>query len=191
MEPRRLLRPLDYLRIVHPDKRRYDVVVPAFAAALLTLLCFLLLAPNRILGREGLITVFTQLLQILSGFYIASLAAIATFNRPSMDEEMLGETPTLVGLTHPAAGPEKMTRRQFLSFLFGYLAFLSIALYLVGALANLVLPGLGVSLGFELHDLLGTWVRWAAVYLYLFAVANLLVTTMLGLYYMTDRIHRN
>ncbi len=61
------------------------------------------------------------LLQVLIGFFVASLAAVATFQRPGMDENMRGKAPTLQG--------KGVTRRQYLCYMFGYLAFMSIAVY--------------------------------------------------------------
>ena len=34
------------------------------------------------------------------------------------------------------------------------------------------------------------FLKWVVVAVYIFLTSNMLVTTLLGLYYMTDRIHR-
>ncbi|EKF9782201.1 hypothetical protein RV096_003428, partial [Vibrio cholerae] len=72
-------------------------------------------------GKSGLVQLVNGLLQVLIGFFVASLAAVATFQRPGMDENMRGKAPTLQG--------KGVTRRQYLCYMFGYLAFMSIAVY--------------------------------------------------------------
>jgi hypothetical protein len=78
------------------------------------------------------------LLQILPGFYIASLAAIATFNKGNMDQYMPEPTPTVNVRVRGHSLPIRLTRRRMLSLLFGYLSFLSLLLFLLIILANSV-----------------------------------------------------
>lgn len=185
---KRLLRPLDYLRIQHDDKGRYDWFYPYIAAGTFTALLAFLPGELKIVGPDGLLSIFTGILQILVGFYIASLAAVATFNRPAMDDPMQGDPPTLRDWRRGELIQRDLTRRQFLSMMFGYLAFASIGLYFVGAFTNLLAPQLAAAITFP------WWLEWTARWLgllvYLFAAANLVVTTLLGLFYMSDRIHR-
>lgn len=187
---KRLLRPLAYLRIRHDDKYRYDWYLPLVAALLLLIVLIITPGDLKFLGAEGLVSIFTGLLQILVGFYIASLAAVATFDRPSMDEKMQGDPPTLKDRRRNEIIQRDLTRRQFLSMLFGYLAFVSIVLYFVGALANLLIPQAIASGAITLPFWLGWALQWLGLLVFLFVAANLLVTTMLGLFYMSDRIHR-
>lgn len=88
-------------------------------------------APVRpdIFGDHGIVQGVNGLLQILTGFYIASLAAVATFNKQSMDEVMPGEPP----IVDVRGGKiEQLTRRRFVCSMFGYLAFISLFVYLIG-----------------------------------------------------------
>jgi hypothetical protein len=172
--------------IKHPQKWAYDVIIPLLFTIAATTLYWYLPLPPRLLGVGGLVTAFTALLQILTGFYIASLAAVATFSAPGMNEFMKGDPPKLYVWRSPDNPDGKLTRRQFLSYLFGYLALLSIVLYFAGAVAADIEANLRAMTPSFAYPAVKSVVSW----FYLFASFNLLSTTFLGLYYMTERIHR-
>ena len=182
----RLLKPLDYLRIYHSQKRKYDFLLPMIIATLTTIALYMLPSSVKITGNDGLLAIFTGLLQILTGFYIASLAAVSTFEREGMDQVMLGDPPTLRKSEQGRVEIEQLTRRRFLSLMFGYLSLLSFFLYFLGAFADLLDP--------NLHALIPAVVfpvfKWCSLFIYLFFSSNLMVATLLGLYYMTEKIHK-
>jgi hypothetical protein len=182
-----LLRPLDYLRIEHPSKRLYDFVLPLILSVLFTGLLLVLPVQIEVLGSNGLVSIFTSLLQILIGFYIASLAAVATFDREIMDSVMVGHPPILKKTVKGEIEEEQLTRRRFLSLMFGYLSLLSFFLYFFGAFVNLLEPSL-LSLT-SVKTL--PYLKWGFVFIFLFLASNLFITTLLSLYYMADRIHRD
>lgn len=183
-----LIRPLDYLRIRHPRKRNYDGWLPLSLTVGSIVVLFFLPVPIRIFGNGGLLDILAGLLQVLIGFYIAALAAVATFDRPGMDQPMAGDSPELWVTRHGVTESQKLTRRRFLSLMFGYLALLSFLLYGVSAFGNLFEPNIHALIPYESKGFI--FARWGFLSIFLFLAFNLLVTTMLGLYYMTDRIHR-
>lgn len=185
----RLLRPLDYIRIKHPLKVFYDFYFPLIAASLLTASFAFLPVQPKITGDGGLIKIITDILQILSGFYIASLAAIATFNKDGMDDLMEGDPPTLKIVYRGKEMTDELTRRRFLCLLFGYLSLLSLFLYFLGAVSSLLAANFKYLLGHQLWWMVKA--KWFFVWMYLFLTSNLIVTTLLGLFYMVDRIHRD
>ncbi|MBB4258035.1 hypothetical protein [Bradyrhizobium sp. CIR3A] len=81
---------------------------------------------------------------------------------------------------------ENLSRRRFLSFLFGYMAFLTLVLYVVGYVYL-------ITDKYWLSEVAPNWrptifrIFWCV---YVLALANLLSNTLLGLFYLTDRIHR-
>jgi hypothetical protein len=182
----RLLKPLDYLSIQHQSKLKYDLVIPLVICGISSVVFYVVPIRPPIFGQNGLVALVNSLLQVLAGFFIASLAAVATFNKEGMDATMPGDPPTLKVVEKGRTKIIDLSRRRFLSLMFGYLAFLSLFLYTVGGLINLFANSVRPSLT-------ATWI-WAldAIFLipYLFALSNLLVTTLLGLFYMSDRIHR-
>lgn len=184
----KLLRPFDYLRIKHEIKDRYDFIYPGVISFILTLLFFYMPVTPQIFGQDGLITNVVSTIQILTGFYIASLAAIATFNKDGLDDIMRGTPPTLTATKQGQTIKVPLTRRKFLCLLFGYLALLSIFINLISIAAKLAYPSLlYLRLGSDYYLL----VKVLFIFAYFFILSNLFVTTLLGLYYMSDRIHRN
>ncbi|HII3258226.1 TPA: hypothetical protein ACY3ID_005021, partial [Citrobacter amalonaticus] len=168
---RKILTPIDYIRIKHPEKRVFDIFIPLIVSVCITGFIFYLDRPIPIISKDGLISVINGILQILSGFYIASMAAVATFQKSGMDTVMDGSPPTLKG--------RDLTRRKFLTYLFGYLAFISIIMYLIGGGIQLLSPTLSHT----------QWIKIACVkiifvWIYLFIVANIICTTILGMYFM-------
>ncbi|PWK66950.1 hypothetical protein [Aminobacter sp. AP02] len=180
----RLLVPLKYLRIKHPEKIKFDLYFPiAFAIiAALPLLSekFLLDAMTSldILGRTS------DLLSILIGFFVASLAAVATFGNAEMDEPMTGDEP--VTLIDRAGKPDRLSRRRFLSYLFGYLALASIVTYALGFAFFAIQTYL-------VAEFAPKWSTTSFVFFWIFyavLLGNILSNALLGLFYLTDRIHR-
>lgn len=182
-----LLRPLSFLSIKHPELNGIRWIFPIFLSIISVIACILLPVKPCFFGDTGVIPSVTGLLQILTGFFIASLAAIATFDKPNMDEIMQGEPPTLTKKFDDTRIEEKLTRRRFLCYLFGYLSFLSLFLYFTGSLSPFISDNLKSITS-------GKWFsffRYTALSLYLLFVYQLLTVTLLGLYYMAHKIHSN
>ena len=180
----RLLVPLRYLRIQHPEKIKFDLYFPMVFAILISLplLSEKFVADAKssldILGRSS------DLLSILTGFFVAALAAVATFGNAEMDEPMTGEDP--VTLVDHAGNEDKLSRRRFLSYLFGYLALASIFTYVLGfAFYGIQTYLVGVlAPAWSTASLVTFWLVYSLL------LGNLLSNALLGLFYLTDRIHR-
>lgn len=181
-----LLTPVAYLRIRHPVKPWFDWYIPA--AISIAVFCAIFYAPEpvRIFGEGGLVFIVTDLIKMLIGFYIAALAAVATFSREGMDDELLGDPAILPVRRKGVPKDSRLTRRRFLSYLFGYLALAGLVLYFSGAATSLFGPNLALLQAAKW----GSALKWLFVFVYIFITANLLTTTLLGLHFLTDRIHR-
>ena len=173
----KLFKPLAYLEIRHKEKTWFDWIIPLLLSILLALIVTSLPKSVIILGKDGLISLVNGILQILSGFYIASMAAVATFQRDGMDKVMDGKAPTLKGI--------KLSRRQFLTYLFGYLAFMSIAVYFFGGFVQLAQNSISLY-----TSVMHAHVKAILLAMYFFVVFNILCTTVLGMHFMIDKIHR-
>ncbi|EJB8455014.1 hypothetical protein MW332_004868 [Vibrio parahaemolyticus] len=146
-----------------------------------TLFVFLLnLSPVNVafIGQNGLVQLVNGLLQILIGFFVASLAAVATFQRAGMDEVMRGKPPTL--------GDKFVTRRQYLCYMFGYLAFMSIAVYFSSGVLALTMDIWKKLFGYHFEQ-----IRQIGIFIYFVLVSNIIFTTLLALHFLTDRIVRD
>lgn len=181
-----LLRPFGYLTIRHPAKKKIDVRIPA----VMTLGILITLAFFRdevdVWGAGGLVTSIQSLVQGLPGFYIAALAAVATFGRKtSLDSVIPEPTPTIDTWYGSNKVPVELTRRRFLCLLFAHLTALSLALS-VGS-------SLGRSLAAPVKDLLPVWAAEPLFYVvcggYFFLVFQMLVVTLWGLTYLGDKMH--
>ena len=166
----KLCTPLRYLKIKHKEKTFFDLILPLIATICFLGVNHLLPSPLLFTGEKSVISIVNGILQMLSGFYIASLAAV-------IDEEMLN-APKLNGIP--------VTRRLFLTHLFGYLAIISILLYFVGGFVQISANNLHFLENFEYYD----YLSWIPQAVYIFGLFNLIFVTLLGLYFMIDRIHR-
>ncbi|MCB1509637.1 MAG: hypothetical protein KDJ36_01945 [Hyphomicrobiaceae bacterium] len=180
----KLLTPLSFLRLESADLFRYQWGIPGALTIASLIVYYILPTEPLLLGSEGLVARMNGLLGTLIGFYIAALAAVATFPNAKLDETMKGRAPKLAYQRGGENRVETLTRRRFLSVLFGYSAFLSIALYGFGILTFAIEPSIEQGL---LRRILS--VVWIASYA--FMLNSLTVVTLLGLSYLIERMHRD
>ena len=132
-----IIRPLAYLRIKHVSKVPLFVnwIVPAVLSAALLIASLFLPSGIAVFGDSGAVSRTLGFLQSLPGFYIAALAAVATFGNPDMLKLMPGTPPTMSVLYNDRPTIVQLTRRRFLSSMFAYLTALSIILTVVAIVA--------------------------------------------------------
>lgn len=123
----------DFLKIKYTNHNHVFVlyVIPALAGLAFVALSFYLRQQGIIIFTHERFGDIVTFLAVLPGFYIASLAAIATISKKSIDEYInQPNTPYLI--KHEKDRPEcyrqSLTRRLFLSLLFAYLASISLLL---------------------------------------------------------------
>jgi cation transporter-like permease len=139
----------------------------------------------RLFGAEGLVQLLLGFVQTLTGFYLAALAAMATFDSPSMDRPMPG-TPPVMQVKHNGELTEvDATRRRFLCSMFSYLTASSFAFTVVSIVIIATASGIKSLLNPDASLVL----RSALMLGYLFAVAQMTTITFWGLYYMGERVH--
>lgn len=184
-----LLRPIfGYLVIQHPTKRFVDWILPAGFAILATILVLPLKGTLNFFGPGGVVSLVLGYIQNLPGFYIAALAAIATFARSDIDTLMPGNPPPRI-LSEDNRGVVnliELTRRRFLSLLFSFLTiecifltFMSIAMISGSPAFLMILPSVAYPIAFGV-----------AVFVYFLVLFQLLIATLWGLYYLGERIHQ-
>ena len=183
---KQLFTPLAYLRIKHTVKPWFDWIAPLLVSVVGISVLYSLPKSIDIFGNNGLIFIITDLIKILVGFYIAALAAVATFQNEPMDRTFDGDQATLHVVRKGVDKTATLTRRQFLCYLFGYLAFMGVVIYFLGAIVTLLAANLRMLGGGMLFD----GAKAIFIFFYLFITANSLTTTLLGLHFLTDRIHR-
>lgn len=180
-----LVSPLSYLRIRHESKWIADWVYPVVLAAASTFLIFKFGKEGAISGKDGLLDKLLIASSVLPGFYIAALAAIATFNRPDIDEFMPEPTPRISVEIGGLDNEIRLTRRRFLSHLFAFLCWESLALMITCVFAGLV----GQEVVSKLVPLAAHLSTVAFAFVVLLVFWQMICATCLGLYYLGDRLH--
>ncbi len=177
----RLLAPLRYLQIRHPEKRRYDVIIPAVVGVAGWAIYMAIDPRPALFGDAGLLRFARDLLIMAVPFMIGALAAVSMgAPGPNLDRRPIGVELWLDN--------DALTMRQFLCFLLGYLSFLGLVV-----LIGVVTAGL-------LRDGVLTWTAAAPhVRLAVHAIGSLAlalslsflsVTVLWSLYFLTDVANR-
>lgn len=183
-----LLRPFAYLRIEHPSKWVVDWLIPLVMACITTgavvmMSCY---ASVPVFGDSGIVSKVLAFVQNLPGFYIAALAAIATFNRTDIDRHMPEPTPSIDIVVQGQSILIKLTRRRFLCTMFAFLTAESILLTVVAILGLVSTSAMVVLIPNAFHA--------SAKYLFLFGYLALfwqmIAASFWGLYYLGEKLHQ-
>ena len=176
-----LLAPLRYWLVRHPVKGLWDFLFPGMGAAVLTSTLMLWPAIPSPYAPTGFLGGLQNLYAILGGFFVAALTLLSTADSRALRQPLAGSPP-------PKFGRETvpLDRRRFLCLLFGYLAFSAFGLYALGFMATLLAPGAKEI--FTGH--LRTVASITFVLIYTFWLSHVFVSTLVGLYYFTDRLQR-
>lgn len=182
-----LFRPFSYLTINHPAKKVVDWRVPG----LLTLLAMGVLVIGRgsinVWGADGLVSILQGLVQGLPGFYIAALAAVATFGRQTALDSLIPEpTPTIETWYGGGKIEIGLTRRRFLCLLFAHLTAVSVCISVFASFGRAIAGPVQRSVGQGLLNI-GFYFGSAV---YVFFLFQMIVVTLWGLYYLSDKMHQ-
>ena len=181
-----LLRPLVYLTISDAGKAAIDWTIPFFLALATAGLYGALGQKPQLFMANGVLSQVSGLLQVLPGFYIAALAAIATFQRLDLDELLPPPTPKVDAYVRGEHTKLPLTRRRMLSLLFSYLSFLSIFLFIIVIAANFIAESIRAVVPVPYRPMMATTFLFAFSFLFW----NMVVVTLFGLYQLGDRLHQ-
>lgn len=175
-----LFRPWSYLTITPRlyQKNMTDWGIPFCLSCLSMLALWLFSDMSNIFVSDGIIVKTATFIQTLPGFYLAALSAVATFNKPDLDQYTQG-TPLRVDILLDGASANiRLTRRRFLCTMFAFLTLQSFIISMLG----LILP-LPSIVGYP------QWVGLFACFCFIFLVWQLIIVTLWGLYYLGERMH--
>ncbi|MFU5411271.1 hypothetical protein ACM7TK_18750 [Pseudomonas aeruginosa] len=183
-----LLRPFGYLAIRHRHKWKVDWLYPG-VLALITTGLILMGSPKKIVAPDGggLIQLVLSFVQGLPGFYIAALAAIATFGRPDIDEVLPAPTPKVVIRSRGVDNLVDLTRRRFLAMLFSFLTAESLLIIIFSLF--LVSHGAGLFSFYDFRLRGETFLAGSICFLYFLLFYQMIVSTFWGLYYLGYKLH--
>ncbi|MEZ8602348.1 MULTISPECIES: hypothetical protein [Vibrio] len=173
-----LTTPFSYLRIEHDEKYIYDWIIPLCMTIVSLSLMKFFIPLDEIVKAGGLIDQVTSFIGNLPGFFIAALAAVATFSRNDIDE-LIVDRPRIKVLYQGQLTMVDMTRRRFLCVLFSYLTAVSIFLVIITRFA----------LAVQLSEEYFVYASCVGVGLYTFVLWQMIIATVLGLYYLGERLH--
>lgn len=165
-------------------------------------------------GVSGLLDRVGTFASVLTGFYIAALVGVASLSPAIGDlDEIIVEGPIfapsfeyeidLEGREKKVETKEKLTRRQYVCSLFGYLAFVSLFLS-ISSIVAVVLSGIvNEETASKIQASIASWVGWDVNWIptiielcrailiigYALVISHIIATTCHGLYYYIDRIY--
>ena len=177
-----------FLRLQSPSIRLYKWWYPfgVWVVALIGFYGFLFCGCQFLtFDQKSIVSDMNTLMGILVGFYIAALAAVSSFPNDNLDQVMEGEVPTIATIRDGKTVSEKLTRRRFLSILFGYCAVLAVILYVLGVF----IAHLEVSVPTSAQTAISV-VEHLVWWVYIWIISSLLIVTLLGLHYLVERMHR-
>lgn len=184
-----LLRPLTgYLSVQHPTKRVVDWIIPCTLSLVASLALMYFREKINVYGSGGFVSLVLGYVQNLPGFYIAALAAIATFTRPEIDQIIPGrDTPKIKNIdSHGNVNLIELTRRRFLCLMFAFLTAECILLTLFSVIALNTAGPLRESLSNPAYLTLYFFASLG----YFLLFFQLMVTTFWGIYYLGEKIHQ-
>lgn len=183
---RNILGPFSYLRIEHDFKKQVDWWLPLFLT-IFTILLFLLVDRSKIINfinSGGVVERVLNFTQILPGFYIAALAAIATFQKNDIDQAMPSPAPKIILEIKGKKIESDLSRRRFLCSMFAFLTAESLVIIFI------CIFGLNILSLFD-YFLKGGCLIYIYISLLIFFVWQMVVATFWGLFYLGDRLHRD
>lgn len=181
-------RPIFYLFIKDPsrEKKWIDWILPFFFSLLIFLLLLLLSTMPTLIGENGVLQNLKGFLQIMPGFYLTALAAIATFSNKTLDLLLPKPTPTIsISYNGYKIKEMKLTRRRFLNYLFGYLTTLSLFLYF-----SIIVAELFYGSYFTKNFWFQMLAKPVLAFIFLLFIFQMLSITVFGLYQLCERMHQ-
>lgn len=178
----RLLAPLRYLAIWHPQKTVYDIYMPITIGIGVWSVQQLLFPTLPIFGDQGALKYTRDFLVMAVPFLVGALATVAMSSPAAhLDRRPDGAELVLSGSI--------LTLRQFVCYLLGYLAFLGIVL--LGA--SIVTPLIHdtVMSWLENHVLFRNIVKSAGILSLFLGVSAFSITILWSLFFLTDIVNRH
>lgn len=183
-----LLRPLAYLSIEHKLKWIIDWLYP-FLLTILSVGMIIWLnqyGSVSLYSESGVINKIQGFIQGLPGFYIAALAAIATFNRIDIDKTMPAPAPTIDIHVQGKVVAVELTRRRFLCSMFAFLTAENIILIVMGIFAESSYLPIKNYVEIQYHQI----ISFSFICIYFMLFWQMILTSFWGLFYLGDKLHQ-
>lgn len=177
-----LLRPWSYL-LIRPqtsDLKMVNYYLP-LGLALVTIFSSYLINSDgaTIFLDDSALIKIGSFIQTLPGFYLAALAAIATFSKPDLDAFLLGKE---LYISNEDGNEIRLTRRRFLTIMFAYLTVQSFVFSLLCVMIN--------NINFSIFDYAtNNYLAFIVGGFLFFIFWQLITITLWGIFYLAEKIH--
>lgn len=187
-------RPFAFMGVKHPTLTPFLRFAPLVVVVVFTLVFWIMPVRPSLTGDGSLSHHMITVFAILPGFFIAALAAVSTFNRPEIDEVMPDPAPELKLRTGEHESFVPLTARMFTTHLFSYLTAVSFFSVLFFVFADLSSPSVSHLVGLVpdlfWRDMLAETLALLYLACVIWLAAKIVLTTLIGLYFLAERIHR-
>jgi len=173
--------PFLFLMIRFHGRWTYILVLPLLAALVMTGLVVWLGDKVSVLGPSGLFTKLLAIMPIAGGFFVAALTVILSQSNSVLQAGFVGENKPVLENDN-----ETMTRQRFLALLFGYLSFSSFTIAGILAGTDFIAPAIKTLIDPQPW----LYIKVLTTFRVLFWTAQMFSCSMIGLFYLTDRLYR-
>lgn len=185
-----------YVRLRREDGAR--VIAPLFyislAGAILFVIFWASISMPKSFAKDGLVDGLGSITAVLAGFYVAGLVAIATFFRENSSlDDVIENGPAIIN--RGTDDEERLTRRQYVCSIFGFLVALSFFLAISAVVLRVSSPSISHIFGiseviFCSYEILWTTIlEFISVFIWIYLFILQITLTLIGLYYLMDRIY--
>ncbi|MBF1291532.1 MAG: hypothetical protein HXM81_05705 [Neisseria sicca] len=138
---------------------------------------------------HDLFIMLINFIQILPGFFIAALAAIATFDKKDLDELMASPSPRIKISRNGGVEEIRLSRRRYLTLMFSFLTSESILIIVITAFSLKAIPSIcKILISKNLYfPVIGNVFLFFLFFLFFW---QLIIVSFYGLYYLGERIHQ-
>lgn len=172
-----------------------DLPISTTLSALI-LMPFYFVEGSIFFSKDGFLDKFASFAGVLTGFYVAALIAISSIPAGSSDLDSKIENGRVYLKIKTGEAKRFLTRRQYVCYMFGYLAFISVFI------AAISISSVSLSYGHppKYFDIAINYfdfnrnttvkaIRSFLIFTVSLPISHMIITTLLGLYYLTDKIY--
>ncbi|WP_019831146.1 hypothetical protein [Sphingomonas sp. PR090111-T3T-6A] len=155
---------------------------------------FLLIPGANFFHKDGFVDKIGTFASVLTGFYVAGLVAVATFPRNIHGLDKVIEVGPIL-LPVADGERERLTRREYVCAMFGYLAFMSMIVTIIAIGCVTVsdwfkhIPGVHRTLAGTQVSIPRRWLRAVPLLGGNIVLSSVFTTTVRALYYLIDRLY--
>lgn len=188
-----LTRPFAFLRVREASLDTYRWIIPLSVSFISGVGYVALPVRIDLFGDGSASDYLIMFFAALPGFYIAALAAVATFQGRDLDRELNDGSITIPMIIGGERDYVSLTLRTFLSHLFAYLTAICFIGFFAAVLASVLAPNILViaeEAGLKLDSPLMRMAPALYTAALAFIAASIAACTAHGLYFLAERVHQ-